>query len=69
VPANPIVQLLIFAVVIIWSLYQLFAPGEAQSSAVVFMEWFAVVGASLGAIGSFYKLATGKQLGAKETKS
>ncbi len=68
-PGNPIVQLLIFAVVIIWSLYQLFAPGEAQSSAVVFMEWFAVVGASLGAIGAIYKLATGKQLGAKETKS
>jgi hypothetical protein len=51
-PGNPIVQLLILAVVIIWGLYQLFAPGEAQSSAVVFMEWFAVVGASLGVIGA-----------------
>ena len=68
-PGNPIVQLLIFAVVMIWGLYQLLAPGEAQSTAIIVMQWFAVIGASLGAIGAIYKLATGKQLGAKETKS
>ena len=45
---------------------QLFGPSEAQSSAVIVLEWFAVIGASLGAIGAIYKLATGRQLGAKE---
>jgi hypothetical protein len=69
VPGNPIVQLLIFAVIIIWGLFQLFAPGEAQSTGVIVLQWFAVVGASLGAIGAIYKLATGKQLGARETRS
>jgi hypothetical protein len=68
-PDHPIVQLLIFAAVVVWSLFQLFAHGEAQNSAVVFMEWFAVFGASLAAIGAVYRLATGKQLGAKERKS
>ncbi len=67
-PGNPIVQLLIFAVVIVAALFQLFARGEAQNGLVIAMEWFAVIGASLGAIGAIYKLASGKQLGAKETR-
>jgi hypothetical protein len=53
-PKNPIVQLLILGAVVIWSLYELFGPGEAQSTAVIALEWFAVVGASLGIIGALY---------------
>ena len=68
-PGNPIVQLVLFAAIIPWSLYQLFGPGEAQSTAVMTLEWFAVAGASLGAVGAIYRLATGRQLGAKERQS
>jgi hypothetical protein len=64
-PKNPMVQILLFGLVVILSLYQLFAPGEAQSTAVIALEWFAVIGASLGMIGAIYRLATGRQLGAK----
>ena len=67
-PKNPIVQLLILGAVVIWSLYELFGPGEAQSTAVIALEWFAVVGASLGIIGALYQLATGKPLGAKKAQ-
>jgi hypothetical protein len=66
VPKNPIVQLLILGLVVIWSLYELFAPGEAQSTAVIALEWFAVIGASLGMIGAIYRLATGRQIGARK---
>ena len=65
-PKNPIVKLLIFGFVVISSLYQLFAPGEAQSGAVIALEWFALIGGSLGAIGAIYELAAGKQPGARE---
>jgi hypothetical protein len=64
-PKNPMVQILLFGLVVILSLYQLFAPGEAQSTAVIALEWFAVIGASLGMIGAIYRLVTGRQLGAK----
>ena len=59
-PGNPIVHLVLFPVIIIWGLYQLFAPGEAQSTAVIALQWFAVVGASLGLITAVYRLITGK---------
>ena len=65
-PKNPIVQILLFGLVVILSLYQLFAPGEAQSTAVLALEWFVVIGASLGILGAIYRLATGRQLGARK---
>jgi ABC-type enterobactin transport system permease subunit len=67
-PKNPIVQLLLFGAVVIWTLYELFGPGEAQSTAVIALEWFAVIGASLGIIGAIYQLATGKPLGARKAQ-
>ena len=67
-PKNPMVQILLFGLVVILSLYQLFAPGEAQSTAVIALEWFAVIGASLGIIGAIYRLATGKPLGARKAQ-
>jgi drug/metabolite transporter (DMT)-like permease len=65
-PRNPMVQLLICAAGVAWALYQLFAPGEAQSTGVVILQWFAVIGGTLGAIGAIYQLATGKQPGSQE---
>jgi hypothetical protein len=59
-PKNPLVQLLICAVVVVWGLYQLFAPGEALSTGVIVLQWFAVIGASLGILAAIYRLATGK---------
>jgi hypothetical protein len=67
-PKNPIVQLLLFGAIVIWTLYELFGPGEAQSTAVIALEWFAVIGASLGIIGAIYQLATGRPLGARKAR-
>jgi hypothetical protein len=65
-PRNPVVNLLICAGVVVWALYQLFAPGEAQSTGVIALQWFAVIGGTLGAIGAIYRLATGTQPAARE---
>jgi hypothetical protein len=65
-PRNPVVNLLICTAVVIWALYELFAPGEAQSTGVIALQWFAVVGGILGAIGAIYRLATGMQPGTRE---
>ena len=64
-PKNPAVQLVLCGIVVVWSLYELFAPGEAQSGAVIALESFAVIGGGLGAIGAIYQLATGTKLGEK----
>ena len=68
-PKHPIVQILILGFVMIWCLYQLLAPGEAQSTALIALEWFAVVGALLGMIGAVYALATGRPLGVRKGPS
>jgi hypothetical protein len=65
-PKNPAIQLALCAVVVVWSLYQLFAPGEAQPGILVAFDWFAAIGGSLGALGAIYQLATGTRLGEKE---
>jgi hypothetical protein len=66
VPKNPVLQLLICGAVVLWGLYDLFAPGEAQAGAVIALHWIAVVLGSLGAIGAIYQLATGTPRGVKE---
>ena len=65
---NPVAQLVIGILVVSWLLYQLFAPGEAQSTAVIALEWIAVIGAFLGIIGAIYQLATGRPLGARKAQ-
>ena len=65
---NPALQILIFGVVVMVGLFPLFSPGEAQSTAVICLEWFAVIGSSLGVLGAVYSLASGKQRGAGEKR-
>jgi len=64
-PKNPAAQLILCGFVAVWSLYELFAPGEAQSSTLVALEWFAVIGGGLGVVSALYQLASGTRLGEK----
>jgi hypothetical protein len=63
---NPVLQLILCGVVVLWGLYDLFAPGEAQSGAVITLHWIAVIGGALGALGALYQLMAGKQPGTEE---
>jgi FtsH-binding integral membrane protein len=45
---NPVVWLIVQVLVLIWIIYDLTAPGEAQNQIVVIMEYAALVGISLG---------------------
>jgi hypothetical protein len=69
VPKNPVAQVIIFSIVVIWGIYQLVAPGEAQNRIVVIMEWFAIIGGSLGLIGAIVQLASGKRPGSEGKRS
>jgi|HubBroStandDraft_6_1064221.scaffolds.fasta_scaffold111987_3 hypothetical protein len=60
---NPIVWLIFQIVVVMWIIYQLTAPGEAQNQIVVIMEYVALVGVSLGIIGSIVMVVGRKQRG------
>ena len=71
-PRNPMVQLLICAAVDRLGALPALSPRPARRRApavVVILQWFAVIGATLGAIGAIYQLATGAQPGAKERQS
>ena len=68
---NPVTNLVVGIVVVLWALYSLFGPHEeAQSQGVIILETVllicAVAGASLGIIGALYQLATGRPLGARK---
>jgi hypothetical protein len=45
---NPVVWLIVQVLVLIWIIYDLTAPGEAQNRIVVIMEYAALVGILLG---------------------
>ena len=47
---NPVVWLIVQVLVLIWIIYDLTAPGEAQNQIVVIMEYAALVGISLGLV-------------------
>jgi hypothetical protein len=57
---NSKTQLILCGLVVIWSAYSLVAPGEAMSKPVVIMNYFALFGAVMGAIGAGMQMAKGK---------
>jgi hypothetical protein len=55
-----VVWMIVQAVMVVWLIYQLFAPGEAQAIAVIVMEWFGLIGVSIGLIMSVVVVAARK---------
>jgi hypothetical protein len=47
---NPVVWLIVQAVLVTWLIYGLLAPGEAQPTVLVVMEVLALIGLSLGLV-------------------
>jgi hypothetical protein len=47
---NPVVWLIVQALLVVWLIYQLAAPGEAQPTAVVVLQVLALIGLSLGLV-------------------
>ena len=59
-PKNPVLQLVLLLVVVAWLAYDLFAPGEAQSRAVVIMEWVFLACGLLGIVTAIVRIAARK---------
>jgi hypothetical protein len=53
-------QLILCVLVGIWCVYSLVAPGEAISKPVLIMNYVALFGAAMGAIGAGMQMAKGK---------
>jgi hypothetical protein len=58
--ANSKTQLILCVLVGVWCVYSLVAPGEAMSKPVLIMNYVALFGAVMGAIGASMQMAKGK---------
>jgi hypothetical protein len=63
---NPLVQLVLGVALVAWVIYDLTAPGEAQSPIVIGMQWFAGFGGAIWIIFGAVGLVSGKQAGGQE---
>jgi hypothetical protein len=57
---NPILMIVLNIAIIIWIIYELAAPGEAQNRGVVILEWILLVCAAAGLVSGALKVSARK---------